>query len=584
MPLGIVNGSTHQRATSLRTLIGLASIVFLAFNIAIVVNLLHEREQTLQGARESARTLVAAVREQSSATVSRVNVVLAGLADSLRFRPDGTLWADADSNALIKKQMTLLPMVRAIVVTDASGQLIQDSNTPKPMALDLSDRDYFIAHAKNGAKGLFIGQPKRGRFTGQWFLGMSRAIKSPDGAFQGVVSALVDPSALGQAYAGMDLSKEGAITLYRTDGVLLMRVPNYQRFIGTSQGDSPLFKTLVPSARKGVVGDALGIDGQNRIIAWSDLDDWPLLVTVSLDRDALLSSWKGRIPYHMIAMAVVSAVILALVLLVRRQISSLNDLVTDLSHRNDELITTNEAITMASRAKTQFLANMSHELRTPLNAIIGFSDMLGAGIHGPLMSRQKEYLGDIHLSALHLLELINDILNVAKIESGSYALHDQALNLSEIVTATRRMMIGKTEEKRLELDSACVDPDCWVLGDERALRQIVLNLLSNAVKFTPKGGRISLSIIRNSEGGLTLTVADTGIGIPQEHLDLVLRPFHQVDSSDTRRHDGTGLGLPLAKALVEKHGGTLQLESQLGRGTRVSVILPARRILTAGLT
>ncbi|WP_413207521.1 ATP-binding protein [Rhodospirillum sp. A1_3_36] len=584
MPLGMVGGSTHQRETSRRTLIGLASLVLLAFNSAIVGNLLNEREQALQSARESARTIVAAVREQTSATVFRINVSLTDLASALSPQADGALWADASSNALIKNQMALLPMVRAIVVTDASGRLIQDHNTPTPVGMDLSDRDYVIAHAKEGIKGLFIGRPMRGRSTGQWFLSMSRAIEGPDGTFQGVVAAVVDPSALGQAYAGMDLSEKGAITLFRTDGVLLTRAPDYQRFIGTDQGTSSLFQTLVPSARKGVVLDALGIDGQNRIIAWSHLDDWPLVMTVSLDRQTLLSAWRHRIPYHIIAMTVVSAVILTLILLVGRQISSLNGLVADLSRRENELIAANESITMASRAKTQFLAKMSHELRPPLNAIIGFSDILTAGIHGPLMTRQKKFVGDIHLSALQLLNLMNDILDVAKIESGSYALHDQTLNLSEILTAARRVVMGKIEEKQLELDSACVDPDCWVLGDERALNQIVLNLLSNAVKFTPEKGKITLSIVRNGEGGLILTVADTGIGIPQEHLDLVLCPFHQVDRSDTHRQDGTGLGLPLAKALVEKHGGTLQLESQLGRGTRVSVILPAQRILTVGLT
>ncbi|MCF8479751.1 MAG: two-component sensor histidine kinase [Rhodospirillum sp.] len=580
--MGFDLGLAHQGGTSRRALIGLATVVLLAFNIAIAVNLVNQRDQTLQSARESVTTLVSAVREQTSATVSRVNVVLAGVAESLARQPGGHLWGDKESHALITSRLALLSTVRAIIVIDANGRLINDSTTPLPMILNLSDRDYFIAHARDGVEGLFIGRPVRGRSSGQWFLGMSRAILGPGGDFRGVVTAIVDPSTMGKAYEAMGLGNEGAITLYRADGTLLMRAPDYERFIGTFQGESPLFKSLILDNGKGVALDAQGIDGRKRLIAWSGLEDWPLVVTVSMDRKALLSRWEGQIPYHLTVMVVVSAVILALVLLVRRQITSLNSLVTDLSRRESDLIAANETIEVSSRAKTQFLANMSHELRTPLNAIIGFSDMLSAGIHGPLMGRQKEYVEDIHISALHLLELINDILDVAKIESGSYALHDQTLNLSEIVTATQRMMIGKAEEKRLELDSACVDPECWVLADERALRQIVLNLLSNAVKFTPHGGRVSLSVARNNDGGLTLTVEDTGIGIPQEHLDLVLRPFHQVDASDTRRHDGTGLGLPLAKALVEKHGGALRLESQLGLGTRVIVGFPARRVLTTG--
>jgi signal transduction histidine kinase len=570
------------RHTTRRALVGLAAVVLLAFNVAIVVNLVNERNLALETARSSATTLTAAVREQTSATVSRVNVVLAGLADSLNQSPGGGSWGDPASHALLRERLALLPMVRALIVTDANGRLIHDSDAPVPMILDLSDRDYFVNQVNSPKHDLFIGDPVRGRSSGRWFLGMSRAIRDPDGRFKGVVTAVIDPPSLGEAYTGLKLGGGSAVTLFRADGVLLMRAPNYENFIDTRQGDSPLFQTLINQAPRGAAMDAPGIDGAPRVLAWSTLDDWPLVVTVSQTRAAVLERWEGQVPYHVTAMVVVSALILGLVLLIRRQIARQDQLVDGLTQRENELLAANEAIEVASRAKTQFLANMSHELRTPLNAIIGFSDMLVTGVHGSLLARQKEYVEDIHVSAQHLLDLINDILDVAKIESGSYALHDQSLNMTEIIEAARRMVLGKAGPKRIELDTACVDPECWVLGDERALRQVVLNLMSNAVKFTPDGGRVTLSSFQNNDGGLTLSIEDTGIGIPAEHLDLVLRPFHQVDASDTRRHDGTGLGLPLAKALVEKHGGALRLDSQIGRGTRVTVTLPARRLLTVG--
>jgi two-component system cell cycle sensor histidine kinase PleC len=237
-----------------------------------------------------------------------------------------------------------------------------------------------------------------------------------------------------------------------------------------------------------------------------------------------------------------------------------------------------EAAEVASRAKSEFLANMSHELRTPLNAVIGFAQMIGQEILGPTGRREyKEYARDIHQSSLHLLQIINDILDVSKIEAGMQTLHESEIDFASVVESCRRLVEAKAAAAELTLAVEMPVDLPSLLADERMLKQVMLNLLSNALKFTPKGGTITLRAQGDGRGGLLFTVRDTGIGIAAEDFDKVFRPFGQVDSSLTRRFEGTGLGLPLTKGLVELHGGTVTLESKVGRGTVVTIHLPNRR-------
>jgi signal transduction histidine kinase len=232
----------------------------------------------------------------------------------------------------------------------------------------------------------------------------------------------------------------------------------------------------------------------------------------------------------------------------------------------------------ASRAKSEFLANVSHELRTPLNAIIGFSELIKTEMFGPVSDRYRAYSTDIFNSGTHLLALINEILDLSKLEAGQLELHDEVVDMSATVEACLNLIKEPARKAGLHL-SVSLDFDVpFVLADERRLRQILINLLSNAVKFTAEGGEVNLSTLRVSEG-LAIEVCDTGIGIAAGDIPKVLTPFGQVDSKVSRQHEGTGLGLPLVKHLAELHGGTLNLASELNVGTTVTVLLPARRIV-----
>jgi len=229
----------------------------------------------------------------------------------------------------------------------------------------------------------------------------------------------------------------------------------------------------------------------------------------------------------------------------------------------------------ANQSKSEFLANMSHELRTPLNAINGFSDIMKKELFGPLGDpRYAEYVNDILFSGQHLLSLINDILDMSKIEAGKMTLNTEAMQMNDMVSQVIRIIRGRAEENRLKLlyDENMV-PE--VEADPRAVKQILLNLATNAIKFTPEGGVVTISVEPKS-AGLIIRVSDTGIGISKEDIERLAQPFEQIDSQHSRQHEGTGLGLALSKSLVELHGGNFTIESVVGQGTTVIFTLPNR--------
>jgi signal transduction histidine kinase len=245
-----------------------------------------------------------------------------------------------------------------------------------------------------------------------------------------------------------------------------------------------------------------------------------------------------------------------------------------------ELRTAKDEAEVASRAKSEFLAMVSHELRTPLNAVIGFSEMLTNEMFGPIGDgRYVGYAADIRSSGLHLLSLINDILDLSKVEANSFELSEEELDVPGLVGEALHLVEVKAEAGKIRLKPE-LRPDMQALfADERAFKQIVLNLLSNAVKFTPPGGRVSVSASVNDAGEFVFMVADTGIGIEEDDQERILKPFTQADSSLARRYEGTGLGLPLTKSLVELHGGRLELESQPQMGTSVRAVFPRDRVI-----
>jgi len=257
--------------------------------------------------------------------------------------------------------------------------------------------------------------------------------------------------------------------------------------------------------------------------------------------------------------------------------------VRDISSRKkseEHLQTALEAAETANRTKSLFLANMSHELRTPLNAIIGFSEVMKDQMFGPVENeRYLDYMGNIHDSSRHLLAVINDILDISRIESGELELDEEWLDVDDVLNWARDRAVSKDAKSSHAAVWINVSDDLPELyADQRSMRQVVLNLLSNAIKFTPIDGRIDISARLDELSGISIFVKDTGIGIPADQVAKMTQPFTQSDNSLARRFEGTGLGLAITKSLVEAHGGRLEIESVEGKGTTISVRMPFNRV------
>jgi two-component system cell cycle sensor histidine kinase PleC len=238
-----------------------------------------------------------------------------------------------------------------------------------------------------------------------------------------------------------------------------------------------------------------------------------------------------------------------------------------------------ESAELANRAKSEFLANMSHELRTPLNAILGFSEIIGGEMFGSIgHPRYVDYAKDIYSSGRMLLQIIDDLLDLSRVEHGKLVLHVENLIAKDVIEGCLRLVDGRAREVRLRVATDLPDSPIRLEADPLRLRQVLLNLLANAIKFTPAGGNITIGAHRIADTGeIAFFVADTGIGMTPEEVALALQPFGQVANAMTREHAGAGLGVPLALGLVKLHGGKLVIESAPGQGTRVTVTFPEAR-------
>lgn len=253
--------------------------------------------------------------------------------------------------------------------------------------------------------------------------------------------------------------------------------------------------------------------------------------------------------------------------------------VTEMHDYRRRLELQNLQLAAVDRAKSAFFATVSHELRTPLNAIIGFADLLARERFGPLSDRYRDYARQICDSGLTLLQSVNHILDMVEIEAGRLELREETVDLATAMNACLAAMEGRAREAGLALQGGHAAPLPRLCADSRMVKHIMFSLVGNALKFTPRGGRVSVRAEADRQGGLSIVIGDSGVGIPAELMAQVTPPFGQIDGSLARPSNGAGLGLPLAKAFIERHGGSLGIDSEPGRGTEVRVRFPPHRVL-----
>ncbi len=585
------------RAKTLK--MGLAAIVaavVLGMWAVIGDSLYFSREAVLADMKSDAANLALAFDDELTHSLDAVAGTMDAVANRMRAKG-----SDMNIHAWSRE----LPIVTGPIIEGGiiapNGMLVSSTKAPDLKPIDMSDREHFRIQLDGKYKGLFIGKPVNSRIYNQMVIPISERVETKDGRLAGVLVFLVSPAKLTMLSQSINLGESGMISLVGMDSIIRVRFskqsPEGLDGIGQSiaRGRGLGFD---PENSQGSYIARGTVDHITRLFSYRQVATYPMVVIVGLGYDEGLASWWIQAETLSALGAAGTLLLGGLALYLMREIGlrALRDLELADEHRrlqaanieladehirlqttNAELIESQTRAEDANRAKSHFLANMSHELRTPLNAILGFSQIIKDEVMGPIGKPvYADYAKDIHGAGDHLLKLINRVLDMAKIEAGKIELSDDVLDPAEIVRASMMEVRGQAAGKGLALSADIPSGTPFIRGDELRLSEVLINLLSNAVKFT-EAGHIRVSAAFDATRGFSFTVADTGIGMSPSEIKEALEPFGQVDNAFSRKHQGTGLGLPLAQRLIELHGGRLAIASVKGSGTTISVYLPLDR-------
>jgi len=485
-----------------------------------------------------------------------------------------------DLPKLLADRLRHSPQMTGLMVIGPDGIVRASAgDVPKP-GTSLANSKYFGAARGAADIQVLAIDPAASHSANKHVIFVARRFLRPTGAFGGVVAAMLSADYVQRFLSTLHVGEQSVIALQTVDGVMLVRQPYQEASVGKSVAATPLFREWLPWASSGVFRAYDEDDKLWRIIGYQRVDRLPLVVHVALSEREALTSWRRTTRWQALVGAVILMLAAAAAYALHRQLQARMRAHAQLSDTVRALEQARLAAEEGSRVKSQFMANMSHELRTPLNAVIGYSEMLIEDVQGD--RRREQHLADlqrINVAGQHLLGLITDVLDISEIEVGRFELREAPVDVAALLGECSRAIAARAQAAALSLVAEPVTRLPMVMADERRLRQIVLNLLTNAVKFTPAGGRVVLAAQAAAEGGIAVSVADTGIGMKPEEIPLALETFRQVDGGLTRRHEGTGLGLPLARTLAELHGGTLVIASTPGEGTVVTVTLPRERVI-----
>jgi signal transduction histidine kinase/DNA-binding response OmpR family regulator len=532
------------------------------------------RNQAIEDSRHNLASLSLVLSEHALQTVKGADLVLDAIAEevsALGLSDQETFnWAMSRPNVyqMLRERSASLPQIDVTTIVASDGRIVNFSRSYPPPPINLSDRDYFMAHRDQSGVARFVSVPVRNRGTGTWTFYLSRRLSTPSGEFLGLALTGLKVDFFEKFYEAVSLGADSALSLYRRDGTLLARYPVVDGMLGRSFKSGAVFREVIDHADHGtavVRGPrvAYPFDTDLRIVAPRALRELPLVVNITLTERDFLSQWRNSAwtigAAVLASVAIVGLLVLVVVRLVaRREV----DLAT--------LIATKREAEEASRAKSDFLAMMSHEIRTPLNGVLGLTEQV---LNSPLADQQRGVLNAAHQSAQALLVIIDDILDFSKIEAGQLQIERTVFEPRQLLAEVASMLGVTADAKGLALDvQAAQSLPQALLGDPVRIRQIVTNLATNAVKFTTTGHvRVRLDSRSGTEPEVVVLcgeVVDTGIGIDPAVQPLLFTRFTQADASTTRRFGGTGLGLAICKRLCELMNGAIGVESEPGQGSR----------------
>jgi len=516
------------------------------------------------------------IAEQMSRSLQAVDLIVQDVIDHVHDVQIQTpaqfskLAATRDFNEFLVDDLKNVPQADALTLVDAGGTVINYSRGWPVKPVDVTDRDFYRYLRDHADAKAYISEPVQNRTTGVWTFYVARRIENAKGQFLGIADAAMAIDYIEDFYEAVTLLPNGSVTLLRRDGVFLGRYPHKDELLGRRMPTGRWFDAVREGSGDFVVRSFDNID---RHISVHPLRDFPLVVNVTVPVNEALAHWRVQTTVIVIATIFVVVGFALLFSALGEQFRRLERQARELKQSTVELRAAKELAETSNRAKSMFLATMSHELRTPLNAVIGFAQVMEQAMFGPVPARYREYATLIHRSGEHLLSIINDILDIAKLQSGKTELRLETAAIAKLVDETVQLVASRAEESGLELTQAIAPELPAVEMDVTRIRQVLLNLLSNAIKFTPRGGRVEIAV-RAQNGAVTVIVSDTGVGMKEDEIPKALEPFGQVNNAMARAQEGTGLGLPLSKSLVELHGGRFSLVSRPGAGTTVTFTLP----------
>ena len=518
-------------------------------------------------------------------------------------------------NEILINRIKANSLIDVASITSSTGTVLNFTRSFPPPTINLAERDYFQWLKQNQSNQIFYSSPVKNKGNGKWLFYAAKRLQTESGEFLGTLQVGISIDNFSGFYKKVvnNIGAGSSISLYRDDATLMTSYPFREDMVGVKVAgnvkklliDADLDNTVaIVSTPRLVLKDL----PETRIIAPRKVPSFPFIVSPSISDNIYLSSWINGLLYiwSIAFLSIVLVFFFIKIILAKNQLileeldeiakaeESLRssqkiieqqnlDLDRKVKERTQELEEnqirlkdSNSQLEISSRYKSDFMANMSHELRTPLNSVIGFSELLKEQTFGTLNEKQSIYTQNIFYSGKYLLDLVNDILDLSKIEAGEIELIQSTFSLNEVIQSSFSVVSQSAMKANITLQALPDGLDWEMYADERKLKQILVNLLSNAIKFTPAEGSVTIKVER-SDDGVTIAVADTGIGIDSKDQAIIFESFTRVANPYTRTTDGAGLGLAITKHLIEIQGGWLQLQSELGKGSIFTFFIPQKK-------